>query len=269
MTAKRADVFLVTLFILLFVFRQDLFLRMVGRSYVEFVRNLPPLVLIYLFYFFAADQIMALIGVDEFVRGLSGAGQGVLAFLFTEPHLFVPFLAGIITLAFFVGAYITEIVRAGIQAIFRGQTEAAMSLGLKPGLVLTLIILPQALIALPVAQILTKPLAESWSIWAERVAPILPGEGQVDLEARVGQGLFHGVGHQVAQRRLLLAQRVAQLGGELGDDGAVFAVHHLFERIDECLQPGVGFGDLVVDGHQVPAIVDDAVGVIVDDQVKA
>jgi general L-amino acid transport system permease protein len=40
---------------------------------------------------------------------------------------------------------VAEIVRAGIQAIGKGQTEAAMAIGLKPGQVLSLVILPQAL----------------------------------------------------------------------------------------------------------------------------
>ena len=48
-------------------------------------------------------------------------------------------------LAIYTGAFIAENVRAGIQAIPRGQTEAAASLGLRPGRIMSLIILPQAL----------------------------------------------------------------------------------------------------------------------------
>ncbi len=48
-------------------------------------------------------------------------------------------------LAIYTGAFIAENVRAGIQAISRGQTEAAASLGLRPGRVMNLVILPQAL----------------------------------------------------------------------------------------------------------------------------
>ncbi|MCK8602156.1 amino acid ABC transporter permease [Desulfoferrobacter suflitae] len=55
------------------------------------------------------------------------------------------FAALLLGLVLYTSAFVAEIVRAGIQAISRGQTEAAMSLGLRPGLVLTLIILPQAL----------------------------------------------------------------------------------------------------------------------------
>jgi len=45
----------------------------------------------------------------------------------------------------YTSAFVAEIVRAGIQAISKGQSEAAMSLGLKSNLVLSLIILPQAM----------------------------------------------------------------------------------------------------------------------------
>lgn len=55
------------------------------------------------------------------------------------------FAALLLGLVLYTSAFVAEIVRAGIQAVSRGQSEAAMSLGLKPSLVLTLIILPQAL----------------------------------------------------------------------------------------------------------------------------
>ncbi len=50
-----------------------------------------------------------------------------------------------LALAVYTGAFIAENVRAGIQAIDRGQTEAAASLGLRPRRIMNLIILPQAL----------------------------------------------------------------------------------------------------------------------------
>jgi general L-amino acid transport system permease protein len=51
----------------------------------------------------------------------------------------------LIGLVLYTASFIAQIVRAGIQSINRGQTEAAMSIGLKPGLVLQLVIFPQAL----------------------------------------------------------------------------------------------------------------------------
>lgn len=53
--------------------------------------------------------------------------------------------AGIVALSLCYGAYMTEIVRAGIESISRGQWEAARSLGLSPFSVLTKVILPQAI----------------------------------------------------------------------------------------------------------------------------
>lgn len=49
------------------------------------------------------------------------------------------------SLATYTGAFIAEAVRSGIQAVSKGQREAAASLGLKPGLTMRLIVLPQAL----------------------------------------------------------------------------------------------------------------------------
>lgn len=55
------------------------------------------------------------------------------------------FSALLLGLVLYTAAFVAEIVRAGIQAVSHGQTEAAMSIGLKPGQVLTLVILPQAM----------------------------------------------------------------------------------------------------------------------------
>ena len=55
------------------------------------------------------------------------------------------FGALLLGLVIYTAAFVAEIVRAGIQAIGKGQTEAAMALGLKPGQILNLVILPQAL----------------------------------------------------------------------------------------------------------------------------
>ncbi|MFT4150563.1 MAG: ABC transporter permease subunit [Paracoccaceae bacterium] len=56
-----------------------------------------------------------------------------------------PFTALTLALTLYTGAFIAEIVRAGIMAISRGQTEAAFALGFRPGRTMRLIILPQAL----------------------------------------------------------------------------------------------------------------------------
>jgi len=129
----------------LFRTSNNLFLRMVGRTYVELIRNLPPLVVIFIFYFFIVDQILPLLGVEEFIRSRSEEAQAILATFFAEKSLFVQFISGVITVAFFEGAYITEVIRAGIESIERGQTEAAYSLGLSWFDQMRFIIMPQAI----------------------------------------------------------------------------------------------------------------------------
>lgn len=56
-----------------------------------------------------------------------------------------PLIALWLALSIYTGAFIAENVRAGIQAISKGQTEAAASLGLRPRRIMNLVILPQAL----------------------------------------------------------------------------------------------------------------------------
>jgi general L-amino acid transport system permease protein len=55
------------------------------------------------------------------------------------------FSALLLGLVLYTAAFVAEVVRAGIQSVSKGQREAAMSIGLKPGQVLNLVILPQAL----------------------------------------------------------------------------------------------------------------------------
>ena len=123
----------------------SLFKRLIGRSYVELIRNTPPLVLIFIFYFFLSDQLMTAFTVDEIVRESSPGTQTVLTFLFAPPGRFSAFLSAIMTLALYEGAYITEIIRAGIQSIEKGQWEASSASGLSWWQQMRYVILPQAI----------------------------------------------------------------------------------------------------------------------------
>lgn len=123
----------------------SLFGRMVARCYVELMRNLPPLVLIFIFYFFLADQLALLLGIDDLVRAAGPRTRAVLGFLFCKPDQLSAFLAATLTLALFEGAYLTEIIRAGIQSVERQQWEASHALGLTRHHTLRYIILPQAM----------------------------------------------------------------------------------------------------------------------------
>ncbi|MCU0594869.1 MAG: amino acid ABC transporter permease [Desulfobacterota bacterium] len=55
------------------------------------------------------------------------------------------FMALLLGLVLYTSAFVAEVVRAGIQSVSKGQREAAMSIGLRPTMVLNLVILPQAL----------------------------------------------------------------------------------------------------------------------------
>src|SRR5690606_33316541 len=60
-------------------------------------------------------------------------------------HLSPEFAAILLGLSVYTGAFIAEVVRGGIQAVDRGQSEAALALGLKSGAVMYLVVLPPAL----------------------------------------------------------------------------------------------------------------------------
>lgn len=122
----------------------NLFLRMLSRIYVELIRNIPPIVFIFIFYFFISSQLMPLTGIDDFAYTASPGAVSTIEVLFSPIGLFSNFLSGVICLAMFEGAYITEIVRAGIQSIEKGQWEAARAIGLSRFNVLRDVILPQA-----------------------------------------------------------------------------------------------------------------------------
>jgi polar amino acid transport system permease protein len=124
---------------------KSLFHRMIARSYVELMRNLPPLVIIFIFYFFISDQIMPVIGIDDFLRSSSPGTQRLFEVLFSPPQFASAFIAALFTLAIFEGAYITEIVRAGIESVEKGQWEASHALGLSKYHGMRHIILPQAM----------------------------------------------------------------------------------------------------------------------------
>ena len=101
-------------------------LRWSAMTYVEFIRGSPLLVQIFIWYFVLATLINELLkryGMPEI------------------PAIWY----GTAALACFAGAYVTEIVRAGIESIHRGQIEAARSLGMTYAQSLRYIILPQAM----------------------------------------------------------------------------------------------------------------------------
>jgi polar amino acid transport system permease protein len=106
-------------------------LQQVGTVYVELVRGTPFFVQLLIAKYCVSPALHAL---------LSRAG----APSFLVEAVQQPAVVGIAALAVFSGAYITEIVRAAIQSIDPGQSEAAFSQGMTRGQVLRLVLVPQA-----------------------------------------------------------------------------------------------------------------------------
>lgn len=129
----------------LFRVSPSLFKRQIATTYVGLIRNTPPLVLIFIFYFFIGDQIMALLHIDDFVYSLSSETKEFMSIFFGPMNRFSQFLSALITLALFEAAYIAEIVRAGIESIETGQWEASTALGMNRPQTMLHVILPQAM----------------------------------------------------------------------------------------------------------------------------
>ena len=121
-----------------------LFLRLVSGTYVETMRNLPPLVIIFIVYFFVGNRLLPLEEIGRLLEAQGPAVHSLTTFLFAPPERFAQFISALLTLGIFEGAYISEIVRSGIQSIAKGQWEACHSLGLSKYQQMRHVILPQA-----------------------------------------------------------------------------------------------------------------------------
>ena len=98
-------------------------LNLIGTIYVDAVRGVPLIVLAYFIYF----------GVPAGMQGLGFASFRLNALQ-----------AGTAALSMNCGAYMAEIIRAGIESVDRGQMEASRSLGLSYGASMALVVVPQA-----------------------------------------------------------------------------------------------------------------------------
>ena len=109
-------------------------LRWPATVYVSFFRGTPLFVQILLIHF----AVMPL-----FIHPVSGLiVSGDLARTLKQEH--GALISGVVALTLNSAAYISEVFRAGIQSISRGQSDAGRSLGLKPSQVMRYIVLPQA-----------------------------------------------------------------------------------------------------------------------------
>ncbi len=131
-------------------------LRDVAAGYVEFFRNIPLLTVLFFIYF-----------------GLPAVGLR-----------FSPFVSAVLGLGVYTGAYVAETIRAGIQAISRGQLEAARALGLSYRQMLRHIVLPQALrMTVPPLGTQLIALLKNTSLASAVVVPELMYQGSV-IEGR-------------------------------------------------------------------------------------
>jgi len=101
-------------------------LKWTAITYIELIRGSPLLVQIFIWYFVLGTLFNTIL-----------AKKGLMQI--------PPFYFGVAALAFFTGAYVAEIVRAGVQSIHRGQMEASRSLGMSYAQSMIHVILPQAL----------------------------------------------------------------------------------------------------------------------------
>lgn len=120
-------------------------IRWLATSYIEFVRNIPSLVFLFLFYFFFSSQLFPLLGLDFFIANLSPFQKSLIEFFFIKTSLLENFISGFISLALLESAYIGEVIWAGIISINKNQWESGYSLGMSRRKILRTIILPQAI----------------------------------------------------------------------------------------------------------------------------
>jgi general L-amino acid transport system permease protein len=116
--------------------------RNISVVYVEVFRN-TPLLLQLLFWYSAV--FLSLPNTENKISFFNIVYLSQNGVQFPWFKLSSEFFALLMGLTCYTGAFIAEIVRGGIQSVPKGQWEAARSLGLKPSLVMRLVIFPQAL----------------------------------------------------------------------------------------------------------------------------
>jgi general L-amino acid transport system permease protein len=139
-----------------------------GRIYPVFSINLAVLIGLPLVVFFLAGQ-PATLELPE-LKGFNFKGG-----LTVRPE----FLALWFALSLYSGSFIAEIVRAGIQSVSHGQTEAARALGIKPNRTMRLVILPQAL------RVIVPPLISQY-LNVTKNSSLAIAVGYMDIVATIG-----------------------------------------------------------------------------------
>lgn len=138
-------------------------LKVISAAYVEVIRATPMMVQLFLVYY----VIMAPVKLPTWKL-----------FGFIRFERFVP---GVVALSLNSGAYLSEIIRSGIQSIDVGQTEAARSLGLTQGQNMRFVVLPQAIknILPAIANEFVTIIKESSICWTVGVQEIMSAVNSV------------------------------------------------------------------------------------------
>ncbi|HEV2890643.1 MAG TPA: amino acid ABC transporter permease [Frankiaceae bacterium] len=119
----------------------------VAWVYTWFFRAVPRLVLAILFGNLGILYARLEIGLpfDDQILGLFGGGGNAVIWGVDANDFLRGFTAGLLALALSEAAYMAEIVRAGIQSVDAGQTEAAQAIGMSRGQTMRRVVLPQAM----------------------------------------------------------------------------------------------------------------------------
>lgn len=136
-------------------------LALLGETYATVIRGIPELVLILLIFFGGQDlvnRIAPLLGYEDYID-------------------INPFVAGVGTLGFIYGAYLSETFRGAFMAIPKGQGEAGMAYGMSPLRVFLRILVPQMIrLAIP-------GLTNNWLVLVKATA-LISLVGLQDMMAR-------------------------------------------------------------------------------------
>jgi len=121
-----------------------LFRNLVSMTFVEVHRNIPPIVLIFISYFFIGDQLFNVLHIDSIMRSMGENFRSFAETIFAPLSIMSSFFSGVLALTVYEAAYISEIIKSGIMSVPRTQVESAYALGMNKYKVIRYVILPQA-----------------------------------------------------------------------------------------------------------------------------
>ena len=180
-------IFILSVFAVIFLKRYaDKLKKETGKDFPTFLVSIAILIFPSTILFFALGSPISL--EYPYLKGFNFK-DGI--------HLRNSFLALTLALALYTSAFIAEIVRAGIMAISKGQTEAASSLGLRPNKIMNLIILPQAL------RIIVPPLISNY-LNLTKNSSLAIAVGYMDVRGTLGGITLNQTGRELESMLLLM-----------------------------------------------------------------